>query len=93
MRIKSVVLIVVALACGLVASIGISQVLDKPSDTASAVETIPIYVALADIDINEKLDATHVKVEQWPADKVPKGAINKLEDAKGKFARVRLYEG
>jgi len=93
MRIKSVVLIVVALACGLVASIGISQVLDQSSDTASAVETIPIYVALADIDINEKLDATHVKVEQWPADKVPKGAISKLEDAKGKFACVRLYEG
>ncbi len=93
MRAKSIVLIVIALGCGLVASIGISQVLEQRGKGGASLETVPIYVALADIDINEKLDASHVKVEQWPKDKVPPGAIQKLDDVKDRYARVRLYQG
>ncbi len=93
MRTKSIVLIVIALGCGLVASIGISQVLGQRGTGGAGVETVPVYVALADIDINEKLDASHVKLEDWPKDKVPPGALRKIEQIKGKFARVRLYQG
>lgn len=93
MRTKSIVLIVIALGCGLVASIGISQVLGQRGTGGAGVETVPVYVALADIDINEKLDASHVKLEDWPKDKVPPGALRKIEQVKGKFARVRLYQG
>ncbi len=93
MRAKSIVLIVIALGCGLVASIGISQVLGQKGSGEGGVETVPVYVALADIDINEKLDASHVKLEDWPKDKVPPGAIQDLNDIKDKYARVRLYEG
>ena len=58
MRAKSMVLILIALGCGLVASIAISQVMERGagSDNA-ALETVQIYVATADIDVNEQLDA------------------------------------
>ena len=92
MRGKSVLLLLVAISCGTVAAIGASQVLSEGWNQGQ-IKTVPVYVAIADIDINEKLDATHVRVEKWPEDKVPRGAIGRLEDLKGKYARVRLYEG
>ena len=45
MRPKSLILLLLALGCGLVASIGISQVLDRRNHHAEpAVEKEPIYV-------------------------------------------------
>ena len=48
MRPKSLILLAMALGCGLVASIGISQVLDGQKQVS--VETVPIYVALTNIN-------------------------------------------
>jgi pilus assembly protein CpaB len=92
MRMKSLILIFIALGCGLVASIGISQVMDRGGNT-STVETEQILVALHDIDINTKLDAQNVKLEDWPKAKIPEGAIRRLEDVKDKFASSRFYKG
>ncbi|MBM4091275.1 MAG: Flp pilus assembly protein CpaB [Planctomycetes bacterium] len=94
MRAKSMVLIVIALGCGLVASIAISQVLERGSQSAAAaVETVEIYVATTDIDMNEQLTASSVRVEDWPKSKIPEGAVVKLEDVQNRFAKTRLYEG
>jgi pilus assembly protein CpaB len=91
MRTKSLVLIIIALGCGLVASIGISEVLkQKPQGAA---ETEPILVAAIDIDIGKKLDAQNVKVEQWPKGKVPEGAVHTLEEVEELFTRSRMYAG
>lgn len=92
MRMKSLILIFIALGCGLVASIGISQVMDRGGNSAG-VETEQILVALNDIDINTKLDAQNVKLEDWPKAKIPEGAIRRLEDVKDKFAGSRFYKG
>ncbi|MCU0879545.1 MAG: Flp pilus assembly protein CpaB [Pirellulaceae bacterium] len=92
MRMKSLILIFIALACGLVASIGISQVIDRGNPTSN-VEYEQILVALADIDINTKLDAQNVKLEDWPKAKVPEGALRRLEDVEGKYANSRYYKG
>ena len=56
MRMKSIVLIFIALGCGLVASIGISQVMDRGSSSGSSMEMEQILVALNDIDIGAKLE-------------------------------------
>jgi pilus assembly protein CpaB len=92
MRMKSLILIFIALACGLVASIGISQVIDRGNPTSN-VEFEQILVALDDIDINTKLDAQNVKLEDWPKAKVPEGALRRLEDVEGKYAHSRYYKG
>ena len=62
MRMKSLILIFIALGCGLVASIGISQVMDR-GGSGGSLEVEQILVALNDIDIGSKLDAANVKLE------------------------------
>ncbi|UUO05480.1 Flp pilus assembly protein CpaB [Blastopirellula sp. J2-11] len=95
MRPKSLILIVFALGCGLVASIGISQVLESKSQQATApqMEMENIFVAIEDIDINEQLSPELIKLEPWPKDKVPEGAVTNLEEVENRRPRVRLYAG
>jgi pilus assembly protein CpaB len=89
---KSLVLIFIALGCGLVASIGISQVMDRGGSSGN-MEMEQILVALADIDIGAKLDAQNVRLEDWPKAKVPEGAVRRLEDIAEKFANARFFKG
>ena len=94
MRPKSMILIVIALGCGLVASIGISQVMEnKQAETPVAAPLEKIYVAVADIPLGEILTPEMVKLEEWPSDKVPEGAIRKLEEVEGRRPLTRLYPG
>lgn len=92
MRMKSLILIFIALGCGLVVSIGVSQVMNRDGGGAG-LEMEQILVALADIDIGTKLDAVNVKLEDWPKAKIPEGAIRRLDDVKDKFANVRFFKG
>ena len=93
MRAKSMILIMIALGCGLVASIGISQHLERGKQTGEASETEKIFVAMAAIDIGQPLTAENVKLEEWPKTKIPQGAVMKLEDLKDRYPRQRLYAG
>jgi len=88
---KSIILIFIALGCGLVASIGISQVMNR--DGGSSMEMEQILVALTDIDIGTKLDAQNVKLEDWPRAKIPDGAVRRLEDVKSKYSNARFFKG
>src|SRR4029453_14168166 len=92
MRMKSLILIFIALGCGLVASIGISQVMDRGGEGGS-LEMEQILVALTDIDISTKLDDKNVKLEDWPKNKAPEGSIRRLDDIKDKFALTRFVKG
>src|SRR5262245_5016720 len=92
MRMKSLILIFIALGCGLVASIGISQVMTQGGGGGS-MEMEQILVALTDIDIGTKFDAQNVKLEDWPKAKVPDGAVRRLEDVKDRYANARFFKG
>ncbi len=92
MRPKSILLIVIAMGCGLIASIGISQVMDRKSGGGS-VETSEIFVTMVDIAIGEPLTQQMIKLEEWPKDKVPEGAITKLADIEGRRPKQPLYAG
>ncbi|HEV2972138.1 MAG TPA: Flp pilus assembly protein CpaB [Pirellulales bacterium] len=93
MRSKTVILLALALGCGLVASIGISQVLQRNQDAGPAEETTPIWVAMADIKSGDLLSPQNLKLEQWPKEKVPPGALGKLEDIDGKHSRSAIFQG
>lgn len=94
MRPKSMILIVIALGCGLVASIGISQVMEKKASEGPVVlPTEKVCVAIADVPLGELMEEKMVKMEEWPKDKIPEGAIKKLEDVIGKKPLTRLYPG
>jgi pilus assembly protein CpaB len=91
MRPKSLILLALALGCGLVASIGISQVLEGNRPTA--VETAPIYVALQNINVGDPLSEDMVKLEEWPKDKAPVGAISEWTDLNERRPRTNIYQG
>lgn len=94
MRPKSLLLIVIALGCGLVASIGISQVLNKPSERNDApTETEQVYVAMVDINHGDPLSADMVRLEDWPKGRVPEGAIANLDDLLDRRPRTPLVAG
>src|SRR5262245_47967794 len=82
MRPKSLLLLALALGCGLVASIGISQVMDRNSNSPAAIETEPVYVALHNINLGDPIDSKMIALQEWPKGKVPRGAITKLEELK-----------
>jgi len=95
MRGKSLALLALALGCGLIASIGITQVMSKRNtdDQAPTGETETIFVALDDIGLGEPLSSPLLRLEQWPKDKVPTGALTRIEDVEGRRTRTKLYAG
>jgi pilus assembly protein CpaB len=94
MRGKSIALLALALGCGLIASVGITQVVARRSGVqAPAVEKQSIYVAAKDIPLGKKLTPELVKLEDWEADKVPAGAVVRAEDVEGRATRARFYAG
>ena len=93
MRPKSLILLALALGCGLVASIGISQVLDSNNKNQAAVESVPIYVALQNVNLGDPVDDTMVSLQEWPKDKVPAGAITKWEDIEDRRPRTTIFQG
>ncbi|MBL9124627.1 MAG: Flp pilus assembly protein CpaB [Planctomycetaceae bacterium] len=94
MRPRSIILFVLALGCGLVAAIGINQVMaNRSSAPALNGETLPIFVALADVELGEPLAPAVLKLEPWPKDKVPVGALSKIEDIEGRRPRTKLFAG
>lgn len=93
MRPKSLLLLALALGCGLVASIGISQVMDKRGETVVGYETESIYVALVNINLNDPIDASMVQLQDWPKDKIPQGAISKLEELENRRPRTAIIQG
>jgi pilus assembly protein CpaB len=94
MRAKSLLLLIIALGCGTVASVGISQVMmDQKNQGPNELPTVEIFVTVKDVDVNQKLTAEQVKLEKWPQNRVPEGAIYKLEEVKDRFVRQRMYPG
>ncbi len=93
MRSKTIILLLLALGCGLVASIGISQVLNRSQETGPTEETAPVWVAMAEIKSGDLLNPQNLKLEQWPKEKVPPGALGKLEQIEGKRTRITIYQG
>jgi pilus assembly protein CpaB len=93
MRPKSLLLLVLALGCGLVASIGISQVLERNANQAGDVPTAPIYIAVHNINLGDPIDATMVSLQEWPKDRIPPGAVSQLDDLKGRRPRTAIIQG
>jgi pilus assembly protein CpaB len=61
--------------------------------TPKATESVPIYVALHNINLGDPIEAGMLSLEEWPKDKVPRGAISKLSDLEGRRPRTAIIEG
>jgi pilus assembly protein CpaB len=93
MRPKSLLLLGLALGCGLVASIGISQIMERNSKPQASLETVRIYVAKHNINLGDPIDDAMLSLQEWPKDKVPRGAISNLQELEGRRPRTAIIEG
>ena len=80
MKSKSMMLMVLSMGFGLIAAIGISQVMGRSSSAQPAVKMGSVLVAADDVDIHQKLTEENVKIENWPANIIPEDAITSLEE-------------
>ncbi|OFY75199.1 MAG: Flp pilus assembly protein CpaB, partial [Bacteroidetes bacterium RIFOXYA12_FULL_35_11] len=95
MRGKSLFLLLLALGCGLVASVGMTRVMAKrsPDGQSAASETDKIVVAVKDLPMGDPINAEWVKLEDWPKDKVPPGALSRMEDVEKRRPKSRVFSG
>ncbi len=92
MRPKSLLLLALALGCGLIASIGISQVMDHKGPS-KGYETEQVYVAKHDINVNEEITEEALVLEDWPVDKVHVDAIRELDKIVGRRPATKIFKG
>lgn len=73
MKMKSVILLVVAVGCGLVAMLGVQQVLtgQKSEETQMG----QVLVAIAEIPPSNPLDEKNTAFKEMPLDTIPEGAV------------------
>jgi pilus assembly protein CpaB len=84
MRRSSIIMLIAAVALGLVAVLFARTFLGggaiEEGATAAAVRTVPTVVASADINFGEKITPEKIKVVDWPAGNLPQGSFQRIEE-------------
>ena len=94
MKSKSFVLMILSLGFGLVAAIGISQVMRANNANAQPLQEMgPVLVAGDFLDMKTDLTEENVRIENWPAAIIPEDAATSLEDIKDMSLQVRMSKG
>ena len=93
MKSKSMMLMVLSMGFGLIAAIGISQVMGRSSSAPPAMKMGSVLVAADHLDIYANLTEENVKIENWPANIIPEDALTSLEDVTDKIVLSRLSKG
>ena len=91
MKNQSLVLLVVAVGCGLVAMFGVKKVLSQnPGET---VETVQVLSAISAISPGAPLDEMNTKFVEIAVTSVPDGAITDIKDIQERFLNVPVMPG
>lgn len=91
MKLKSLVLLAVALGCGLVAMLGVQQVLS--GDNGQGDQKLKVLVAKAEIAPGQPLDDVVLAVQEWHGGTLPPGAITDLSQLEGRTLKTRVFPG
>jgi pilus assembly protein CpaB len=86
MKLKSLVLMAIAAACGLVAMVGVQQVLS--GDKQEKREVGMVLVAMADIPPGHPLNETNTVFKEWDKGNIPEGAVTSKEQFEQRSLRV-----
>ena len=95
MKSKSLILMVLSLGFGLVAAIGINQIMK--SNQANAKQPVqkmgPVVVAADHLDLYTHLSEENVELENWPLAIIPPDALTSLEQIVDQATTVRMSKG
>lgn len=92
MKLKSLMMLVVAVGCGLVAMLGVRQVLNR-GNQKEEVKKASVLVTIAEIAPGTPLSESNVKFKSWPIDQIPEGSVTKLEEYKDRSIKTRAVPG
>jgi pilus assembly protein CpaB len=94
MKSKSFVLMIVSLGFGLVAAIGISQVMGRNHNgQAPEIPKRSVVVAAVDLEHNSLLTEENVRLEEWPLEIIPENTVHSLEQIHEMATRQSLSKG
>jgi pilus assembly protein CpaB len=91
MKPKTLMLLCVAVGCGLVAMIGVQQALNKPN--TAEVKTVQVAVALADINPGEPLTEGNVGFKEIPLEGAREDSVTKPEEYAQRSLKVAVLTG
>jgi pilus assembly protein CpaB len=89
MKMKSLLLLTVAAGCGLVAMLGVQQVLS--GDRGEKIERVRVLVARAEIDPGVPLDKENVTFRDVPIDTVPPNPVTRPEEYEERALKSRAF--
>ncbi|QDT20970.1 Flp pilus assembly protein CpaB [Gimesia chilikensis] len=92
MKLKSLMMLVVAVGCGLVAMLGVRQVLNRDNQKEE-VKRANVLVTISEIAPGTPLTESNVKFKSWPIDQIPEGSVTKLEEYKERSIKTRAVPG
>ena len=97
MSIRTLVVVLMALGCGGIATFGMFRVLQASrghKDAAPIVETEQVVVLTVDVGlVGTKITSDMVALKDWPKDYLPAGYITNLEDVVNETLRVPVRAG
>ena len=93
MKSKSLILLVLSIGFGIVAAIGISQVMNNQTIAEPTTPRGPVLLATGPIDMRALLTEENVKIENWPTDIIPPDAVTSLDEVTDMVTLNRLGEG
>lgn len=94
MKSKSLILLVLSIGFGIVAAIGISQVMKGQAiGKETATPMGPVLVAADTLDLKTQLTEENVKIENWPTSIIPPDAISSLDEIVDMVTTSRMSEG
>jgi len=89
MKLKTILLLAVAVGCGLVAMLGVQQSMNS-AGRAEANETVSVLMAVTDIPVGEVLTPDNVVFRDVDVDTAPENAVRREEDYKDRSATVAI---
>jgi len=92
MKGKSIVMLAVALGCGLVAMIGVQQVLSGDKKT-EVKKTMPVLIAVEEISPRIEIEDSMVTFKEMPLDMMPPDAVTSADQYVNRGLRTHVFPG
>jgi len=92
MRPQTLLVVLLALGCGLAAALGVRSMRSGPA-APPPVETVPAVVATVDVRRGESFSETMVELRRIPKDQAPEGLLLSVEEVIERIADYPLLKG
>jgi len=90
---RSIVIIALAVVCGVASAIGVNQVLSREPAKETTGETKSVWVAATRIGRGEELTEGMLMEQQWPVQLIPTDAVRSPKEAVGRVAMSTILQG